>query len=243
MSSRPEGREPLTENKNYSPGHAALDADSQKLAQPAQGTKSPMQFFRVKNLEKHQHYKNRAPVWIKLYSSILDDFAFANLPDTSKFHLIAIWILASKNENRIPFCSKWIKRRTNCKRKVDLSILQDAGFIEIIPDNASKPLASRKQTADTEKRREEGGGAHRANAKPPSSSSEQRKEKERAGRASLDADGTSRAVSLNSDNESGPVYDQYGLTKIDKFTWRDSAGNELRSPVERVEYLREHGYT
>lgn len=124
-----------------------------------------MKTFSVKNFERFQHYKDRAPPWIKLYNELLDDYEFGALPDASKMHLIAIWLLASRSENKIPYDPAWVGRRINANSKVDLDLLVRAGFL--IEDQelrstehvASKPLADCKQSAcletEGEKRREE----------------------------------------------------------------------------------------
>ena len=110
-------------------------------------------FFRVKNFERFQHYKDRSPIWIKLYNELLDDYEFSRLPDASKAHLIAIWLLASRYENKIPYDAEWVARRINANSTVDLKVLADGGFI--VTDQArSKTLAGREQTAIPEKRRE-----------------------------------------------------------------------------------------
>ncbi len=88
-----------------------------------------MNTFRVKNFERFQHYKDRAPPWIKLYNELLDDYEFGLLPDATKMHLIAIWLLASRSENKIPFDPAWVARRVNANEPVDLKLLIDGGFI------------------------------------------------------------------------------------------------------------------
>lgn len=90
-----------------------------------------MRTFSVKNFEKFQHYKDRAPPWIKLYNELLDDYDFACLQDASKMHLIAIWLLASRSENKIPYDPKWIAKRINATNAVDLEALVQAGFIVV----------------------------------------------------------------------------------------------------------------
>jgi hypothetical protein len=57
--------------------------------------------FSVTNYDQQQHYKDRGPTWIKLYNRLLDDYGFANLPDAAKWHLIGIFLLASRHNNRI----------------------------------------------------------------------------------------------------------------------------------------------
>lgn len=123
-----------------------------------------MQFFRVKDFEKLQHYKDRSPPWIKLYNEILDDYKFGSLPDASKMHLIAIMLLASRSENKLPLDSDWLAKRINATEPVDLNILIRSGFI--IPDqevqspehDASRALAQcltrEREEGETEKRRD-----------------------------------------------------------------------------------------
>lgn len=124
--------------------------------------------FSVKNFDRFQHYKDRAPPWIKLYNELLDDYEFGALPDASKMHLVAIWLLASRSENKIPFDPEWVSRRINATEKVDLKLLAQKGFIVV-----DQQLQDREQDASTslaerlpreEKRREETEDMGRASA-------------------------------------------------------------------------------
>jgi len=117
-----------------------------------------MNTFSVINFEKFQHYKNRSPPWIKLYNSLLDDYNFCALPDASKMHLIAIWLLASRFDNEIPHDPIWIAGRINATEPVNLGTLAQAGFIKVNHDgksngyqDASALLADRKQSAYPER--------------------------------------------------------------------------------------------
>lgn len=102
--------------------------------------------FSVKNFEKFQHYKDRSPPWIRLYNSLLDDYEFARLPDASKAHLLAIWLLASRYENKVPYDPEWVARRINATSPVDLNGLAEAGFI-VADQCCSEALADCKQSA------------------------------------------------------------------------------------------------
>jgi hypothetical protein len=116
--------------------------------------------FSVKNFDRFQHYKDRSPPWIKLYNELLDDYAFSALPDASKFHLVAIWLLASRTDNRIPYDPVWVAARISARNRVDLDGLAQAGFIIAISDatedgaarkqDASKPLDQRRVETETE---------------------------------------------------------------------------------------------
>ena len=108
-----------------------------------------MKYFKVKNLLKFQHYKERNPPWIKLHRSIFDDYEFECLQDASKLHLMLIWLLASQLDNRIPADTDWLKRKLGVKGKVDIKPLIKSGFIEMEQD-ASEVLADCMQSADSE---------------------------------------------------------------------------------------------
>lgn len=105
-----------------------------------------MIYFKVINFEKFQHYKDRNPPWIKLYNGILGDYEYQKLNDASRSHLFAIWLLASRYENKIPYDPVWIAKQIFSTTKVDLKILEDMKFIEKI-QGCSNMLATCKQHA------------------------------------------------------------------------------------------------
>ena len=111
-------------------------------------------FFSVVNFERFQHYKDRSPPWIKFYNSTLDDYAYCKLPDSSKAHLHAIWLLASRNNNMIPYDAEWLKAQISATEDIDLQILEDSGFI-VSEQGRSNVLATRKQSAIPEESRVE----------------------------------------------------------------------------------------
>jgi len=108
-------------------------------------------YFSVKKWEEFQHYKDRNPPWIKLHNQLLDNYEFENLADATKGHLLCIWMLASRTNNKIVYDNSWVKRKIGANSQVDLKKLLDSGFIElqIVEHDASNLLVSE------EKRREE----------------------------------------------------------------------------------------
>lgn len=102
-----------------------------------------MDYFSVKNFERFQHYKDRSPPWIKFYNSTLDDYAFTLLPDAARFHLAAIWLLASRTDNRIPNDPEWVKQAIKANVSVDLKALFDAGFLIEYKRKGRKQRASK----------------------------------------------------------------------------------------------------
>ena len=112
-----------------------------------------MKRFRVRNLDRWQHYKDRTPPWIKLHRDILTNYDFARLQDASKAHALCLMVLASQTDNLMPWDAKWIATRINATTKVDLDELKACGIIELVQD-ASEVLAERKQSAIAERETE-----------------------------------------------------------------------------------------
>jgi len=103
--------------------------------------KTPAGFFSVTNYDSQQHYKDRGPTWIKLYNRLLDDYHFAMLPDPCKWHLIGIFLLASRHNNRIPSDPAWLARQIGAVSPINLALMERAGFIAAI-DEAMTPFCA-----------------------------------------------------------------------------------------------------
>lgn len=116
-----------------------------------------MEYFRVRNWDRFQHYRKRNPPWIKLYTELLDDYEFACLSDASKLLAFCIFMLAARSSNKIPLDPDWIRNRAALKSMPDLEPLFNHGFIVRCQD-ASETLAQRKQDAmpETEQRQSRG---------------------------------------------------------------------------------------
>lgn len=118
-----------------------------------------MQFVRLKNWEKYQHYKYRSPVWIKLYQDLLTSHMWVASSDASRVLAIACMVLAAKTDNKIPLDPDYIRKVSYLSTNPDFTELVASDFLEIVEDSkgngASKPLAERYQDARPEKSREE----------------------------------------------------------------------------------------
>jgi len=103
-----------------------------------------------KNWSSFQHYKDRAPAWIKLHRGLLDDYQFCCLPVASRALAPFLWLLASEYEDGkiVATLDELAFRLRMTRRELDdaLSPLVQAGFFE-----ASEPLAERKPDAIPEK--------------------------------------------------------------------------------------------
>lgn len=104
-----------------------------------------MQYFRVVNWDRFQHYGKRSPPWIKFYNSALEDPAIGTLPDEQKAHLFGIWLLASRLENKLPLDEAFIAKRINASKPVHLKVFMDLGLLEPVAEglhDASTTLAT-----------------------------------------------------------------------------------------------------
>jgi len=88
-------------------------------------------YFEVVGWEKFQQYSDRDPKWIKLYRTLLDDYEYTKLPDAARSHLVGIWLLAARLNNKIPNDPAWIAKRIASTTKIDLETLQTLGFIAL----------------------------------------------------------------------------------------------------------------
>ena len=124
-----------------------------------------MKTFSVKNYSAFQHYRDRAPPWIKFYNRTLDDYEIGALPDAAKAHMFAIWMLASRYDNLIPYDQKFVERKINATTKIDLKLLEKSGFIVVnqecsneiasLYQDASEVLVQRREEGEGEKKRED----------------------------------------------------------------------------------------
>jgi hypothetical protein len=142
-------------------------------------------YLSVKNFEHFQHYKDRAPTWIKLYNAVMDDEAFLDLTDAERGQLVLIWLLASRRDNRIPNDGKAIARAIQASGRVNVERFVTAGFLvpyqsasDVLaePEQDASPHAGPRARGEGEKRREETkrgeksaatAGADKPPARPP----------------------------------------------------------------------------
>jgi hypothetical protein len=103
-------------------------------------------YFKVKNWDDFQHYKDRNPPWIKLHNHLLDDYDFECLGDAAKGHLLCIWMLASRTKNSMPFDVNWISKKIGSSSKVNLKALIESGFL-VMEHDASTLLQGSEQDA------------------------------------------------------------------------------------------------
>lgn len=92
-----------------------------------------MEYFQIIDFEQLQNYKTRTPPWIKLQNSLLDTYYFTHLPEPTRYHVVAIMLLASRYQNVIPYDNEWIKQRIFADSDIDLPYLEKIRFIKKLP--------------------------------------------------------------------------------------------------------------
>ena len=183
-----------------------------------------MTYLQVCNWHKFQHYKDRSPPWIKLYSWILNKYEFTNLSDQAKAHLMLIWSLASQINNKIPNDPKWIAQQISAKRPVNLEQLASAGFLEPYQP-ASEALAECKQDASKMQ-------APRARSQEAEAEAE-----ERRGRGEETAD--ARAPNGRPPPPPASPRDPEGRQKVEALYWLNGQAEDVRSEFDDY-YRNDH---
>lgn len=104
----------------------SLAPEARLSAAPA----ASIRFYRVRDFEKLQHYKNRNPPWVKLYRELILDYEFQQYDEVTRFHSIALLILASTTGNKIPNDPRWVGAQIGAHAPVDLARLYEIGLLE-----------------------------------------------------------------------------------------------------------------
>jgi hypothetical protein len=110
------------------------------------------QYLRIIKWAQMQHYKDRAPPWIKLHRDLLTSETWVSSSNDDRVLAIAIMMLAADTDNRIPANARYIQRRAYLDSIPDWTNLVSLNFIEIVEesDDASAPLASARPETEGE---------------------------------------------------------------------------------------------
>ena len=103
-----------------------------------------MKILIVANWGKFQHYRNRNPPWIKFHTSLLDDYDFQRLPGDAKWQLLLLWLVAARQNNRIPDDREWLASLFHVtEEELQIDLLVDRGWLERrpAPNDSSEALS------------------------------------------------------------------------------------------------------
>lgn len=109
--------------------------------------------MRVKRWHKFQHFKDRKPVWIKLYHDLLDDIEWYRLDGESAKLLVMMWLIASENSGELPPMDDLAFRLRITESKLNSVVTKLDHWLEQLDINT---ISSRYQldTLEREKERE-----------------------------------------------------------------------------------------
>lgn len=119
-------------------------------------------FLAIKNFARFQHYRDRNPPWIKLYSEILTDATFLQMPEAAQAQLMKLWVLASQFGHPLPNNPRLLAGRIGVTSKFHLKTIVDAGFIYPTDEEPASTDASTDASANAS----ENGASSEQNAKP-----------------------------------------------------------------------------
>ena len=108
-------------------------------------------YISVRSWDRYQHYKKRHPPWIKLYNTLLDDYDLMALDPRLRWMAVAILLLASRTDNKIPADLTMLRNRLwmDDLTQADVDKLVSVGFVRLSQD-ASTPLATPISQTETE---------------------------------------------------------------------------------------------
>jgi len=91
----------------------------------------------IPNWRRFQHYRDRQPRWIKVYTELMSDPAFLGLTFAQRGLLISLWLEYARSRRAIRVRAASVSRQLGGRvASAQLEALSDAGFIEV---SASKP--------------------------------------------------------------------------------------------------------
>lgn len=86
--------------------------------------------LRVVKWEEYQHYKDRNPVWVKIYTELLDRPSWLSLSDIARAQIVGCWMLAAKRGNALPVSPATLRVLIGSNAPVRLKELIEGGWLE-----------------------------------------------------------------------------------------------------------------
>lgn len=105
----------------------------------------------IPNWSTFQHYKNRDPIWIRNYTSLLHNQDYLDLTGHERAVLHGLWLAYASSHAQLRLDTRSLTRQLSLRvASAQLEALNHAGFIEV---SASSPLPRTREGA-RERRRE-----------------------------------------------------------------------------------------
>ncbi len=113
-----------------------------------------MTLYRIRNWHKFQHFKDRKPIWVKLYRELLDDIQWHDLDPLACKCLVMLWLLASEDGGSLPPIKTIAFRLRLTENQTKTIVSKLSNWVEQ-SDIASISSGYQDDALETEKRREE----------------------------------------------------------------------------------------
>lgn len=113
-----------------------------------------MAFYKIKNWQDFQHYKDRCPPWIKLHYELMTSKDWVKFDDASKLLAVVCMMLGSRSEGLIEDDLDYLQQVAHLRKKPDLKPLIDSGFLILTSDSLAD-ASTMQADAIIEERREE----------------------------------------------------------------------------------------
>lgn len=110
--------------------------------------------YSIKDWGKFQHFKDRKPLWIKLYRDILDDHEWFNISGDDAKILVMLWLIASEYDGNLPNMQKLSFRMRMGEKDLHDAIVRLSHWVYQV-DNSRISSCYQVDSAEQEKSREE----------------------------------------------------------------------------------------
>lgn len=107
------------------------------------------------NWAQYQHYRDRTPIWIKLYVEMLHDEKLKKLPIHSRLLFDQMLLLAGMFQNSVPSSPELLEELTGIPRELCGEAVADLLKTRLLREKNTRRSASKQTQAYKEKREEE----------------------------------------------------------------------------------------
>ena len=119
-----------------------------------------MEYLRVKNWKRFQHYRDRCPPWIKLHYEILTSRDWVMLDERNRLLALVCMLIASRHDGTVPNDPTFIQRVAYLKQRPNLKPLIEIGFLEyasgckrVLADDTTETETETEEETETERAR------------------------------------------------------------------------------------------
>jgi uncharacterized phage protein (TIGR02220 family) len=114
--------------------------------------------MKIKDWDQFQHFKDRNPIWIKLYRTLLDDIEWHKLSGDEAKALVMLWLLASEKNGELPEAKEVAFRLRITETKVKQILTKLSHYViqsddSLISDGDQSDALEKRRERDREEKR------------------------------------------------------------------------------------------